>query len=122
MRSTIRSAALVEAWFDMLPPGQVALTRELQAAVLATAPQLQQAVKWGNLLFTHGGTHLLAIMTHKAHANLQVFHGAALAARFPMLEGTGKGLRHLRCRYGQPLDTEIVKALVLASLEVHSGA
>lgn len=117
MRSTLRSAALVEAWFDMLPPAQLPLARELRQAVMEAEPQLGQSVKWGNLLFTWGGTHLLAIMTHKTHANLQVFLGAQLAGRFPQLEGTGKGLRHLKCRYGQPLDRDLVHALVRSSLE-----
>lgn len=117
MRGTLRSAALVEAWFDMLPPDQVPLTRALQRAVLDAAPQLGQAVKWGNLVFTLGGAHLLAIMTHKTHANLQVFHGAQLASRFPQLEGSGKGLRHLKCRYGDEVDADVVRALVLASVQ-----
>lgn len=118
MRSTVRSAALVEAWFDMLAPGQAPVARELQSAVLAAAPQLAQSVKWGNLLFTLGGAHLLAIMTHKTHANLQVFPGALLVEHFPQLEGSGKGLRHLKCRYGQPVDAELVGQLVQASLEI----
>ena len=40
MRSVVKSAALVEAWFDMLPAAQRPLARELQTAILATAPQL----------------------------------------------------------------------------------
>ncbi|HEY2976413.1 MAG TPA: DUF1801 domain-containing protein, partial [Burkholderiaceae bacterium] len=65
-----------------------------------------------------GGSNLLALMPHKSHLNLQVFNGAALAERFPQLEGTGKGLRHLKMRYGQEVDPDLIAALVNASVEI----
>jgi hypothetical protein len=118
MRSILRSAALIETWFDMLTPQQAPLARALHAEVMAAQPALQPTVKWGNLVYMYAGINLLAIMAHKAHVNLQVFNGAALADRFPALEGTGKGLRHLKCRPGQALDQELVVELVNASVEV----
>jgi uncharacterized protein YdhG (YjbR/CyaY superfamily) len=117
MRSVVKSAALVEAWFDMLPAAQRPRARELQAAVLAAAPQLSCTVKWGNLLFLQRGTNAVAIAPHRSHANLQFFDGLALAERYPQLEGAGTRVRHLRCPYGEPLDTALVRELVLASVE-----
>ena len=116
MRSVVKSAALVEAWFDMLPAGQRPLARALQAAVLEAAPQLASTVKWGILLFTLRGANAIAIAPHRTHANLQFFDGTALAERFPQLEGTGPRVRHLRCPYGEPLDTALVRALVQAGV------
>jgi uncharacterized protein YdhG (YjbR/CyaY superfamily) len=112
MRSMLQSAALIEAWFDTLLPDQRDLARALRTAVMDAEPSLVQSIKWGNLMFTHAGRHALAIVIHKDHANLQVFNGIALVDRFPMLEGTGKGLRHLRLRYRQPIDVDLVEALV----------
>lgn len=114
MRLPLRPAALVNAWFDLLPPGQLATTRALYTLVTATAPQWGQAVKWGHLVFTAGGLHALAIAPHNASLHLQVFRGAELSHRFPALEGHSRGLRQLRMRYGQPLDEELVTELVLA--------
>lgn len=116
MRTLVKSAALVEAWFDMLAPAQRALARELQAAVLAAAPQLTRTVKWGNLLFMHHGANAIAIAVHRGHVNLQFFDGAALAERFPLLEGTGDRVRHLRCRYGEPVDPDLLRRLVQAAV------
>lgn len=117
MRSMLQSAALIDAWFDTLQPEQLDLARALRECVAAAEPSLAQSVKWGNLMFTHGGRHALAIVIHKDHANLQVFNGVALAERFPMLEGAGKGMRHLRLRYRQPLDEELVEALTHACVQ-----
>ena len=112
MRSLLRPAAIVDAWFDMLPPGHAPTIRRLREAVMAAAPDLQQVVKWGNLVFVHKGAHAFAIVPHKAHAQLQVFRGALMMLQFPELEGNGKGPRHLKVRYGHPLDEDLVQELV----------
>jgi hypothetical protein len=117
MRTPVRHGALVESWFDMLPDDQQrAMARELRAAVLAAEPRLLPTVKWGSLVFTLGGTNLLAVSMHRSHANLQVFNGAALRAQWPQLEGSGKGMRHLKYRYGHPVDTAQLAALVRDSV------
>jgi uncharacterized protein YdhG (YjbR/CyaY superfamily) len=116
MRTVVRPAALVESYFDTLTPPQQATVRAVQGAVLRACPQLEQAIKWGNLTFVDRGRNVLSIVLHKAHANFQVFNGSALAIEFPQLEGTGKGLRHLKLRYGQPVDAALVEQLSEASL------
>lgn len=118
MRSILRPAALIETWFDTLRPDQKDLARLLRELVQRTAPELASSVKWGNLMFTYEGTHAVAIVMHKDHANLQIFNGAALAERFPELEGTGKGVRHLRFRYRYPIDEELVREVVQACVEL----
>lgn len=118
MRSILRPAALIETWFDTLRPEQKDLARRLRELVTSAAPELQSSVKWGNLMFTHEGTHAVAIVMHKDHANLQIFNGAALVDRFPELEGTGRGVRHLRFRYRYPVDEELVRQAVQACVEL----
>lgn len=117
MRTNVRPAALVAAYFDNLLPDERATAQALQHAVLDAGPGLEQTVKWGNLVFTWHGTNAFAIVTHKTHANLQFFQGAGIAPQFPQLEGTGKGVRHLKCRYRQPIDEPLVKAMVQAAVE-----
>ena len=118
MRSILRPAALIETWFDTLRPEQRDMARRLRELVTATAPDLVTSVKWGNLMFTHEGTHAVAIVMHKDHANLQIFNGAQLVDRFPELEGGGKGVRHLRFRYRYPVDEEVVREVVQACVEM----
>jgi hypothetical protein len=117
MRTLVRTAALVESWFDLLPEAQRDTARELQAAVLRAEPRLTQTVKWGNLVFLQHGANAIAIVAHRTHANLQFFNGHVLAVQYPQLEGSGKGLRHLKMRYGEPIDGKLVGALVRACAE-----
>ena len=118
MRQLVRPSALVATYFDTLAPNQVATAKALQQAVQTAAPQLEQTVKWGNLTFVLEGRNLLAVVTHKAHAHLQVFNGALLAQDFPELEGVGKGIRHLKQRYSQPVDATLVQDVVRAAVAV----
>jgi len=118
MRSILRPAALIETWFDNLRPEQRDLARLLRSLVQAASPELAQSVKWGNLMFTHEGTHAVAIVMHKDHANLQIFNGASLVDQFPELEGTGRGMRHVRFRYRFPVDEDLVRELVQACVEL----
>jgi uncharacterized protein YdhG (YjbR/CyaY superfamily) len=85
--------------------------------VQGAAAELVPSVKWGNLMFTYQGTHAVAIVMHKDHANLQVFNGAALLDQFPELEGSGRGMRHVRFRYRYPVDEELVRELVHACVD-----
>jgi len=114
MRSMLHSAALIDAWLDTLEPAQRETAAALRDCVLAAEPGLAQSIKWGNLLFSHAGRHALAIAIYKEHATLQVFNGVALAAQFPALEGAGRGMRHLKQRYGQPVDAARIEAIVSA--------
>jgi hypothetical protein len=85
---------------------------------MAAAPDLSLSVKWGNLVFSREGTHVVAIVTHKDSAHLQVFGGMALTDQFPELEGHGKGLRYLRARYHYPVDEELVREVIQAALRL----
>ncbi len=111
MRSMLRSSALIEAWFDTLSPAHREVARALREAVLGADPNLEQAIKWGNLVFSVQRTHALAIVAYKEHVNLQVFNGARLLDRHPELGGGGKALRHLRFRLGLPVDVAAVREL-----------
>ncbi|RZT97644.1 DUF1801 domain-containing protein [Rivibacter subsaxonicus] len=117
MRSPVRPAALIAAHFDTLSPPVREVAQALHKLVAETAPQLTQTLQWGNVVFQHQGRNAIGIAAHKSYVLLQFFNGALLATQFSALEGTGKGLRHLKCRLQQPLDVELVANLVQASVD-----
>lgn len=118
MRHLMRSSALVANYFDTLTPQQATTARAIQQVIRAAAPELTQAVKWGNLTFMLDGRNLLSIVAHKAHIQLQLFVGPHLVERFPQLEGQGRGLKSVKLRCSQPVDVELVEDLTLASMAV----
>lgn len=115
MRSAARPKALVAAWFDFLTPGQRQTCEALQAAIRSAVPDVMEAVKWGNLVFSVQEVVFAAIVPHKAHANLQIFNGSLLPPGLPPLDGVGRGPRTLRCRFTQPVDRVTVEMVISAS-------
>lgn len=118
----MRSGALIAAYFDNLEPNARTTVQALRQAVLSAAPELEQALKWGNLCFQVEGRTLMAISTHKTHASLQFFNGSALAAQYPALEGTSRGMRLLKWRYHQPVNEPLVQELVSAAVRLGAGS
>jgi hypothetical protein len=47
--------------------------------------------------------------------NVGFFHGASLADRAYLLEGSGKCLRHVKLRWGQQVDTTALTELIAAA-------
>lgn len=114
----IMAGQSVDAVVAALAPPARSTVAALRAAVRQAAPSLGEAVKWGNTCFIDGdGRALIGLIPHRQHANLQIFNGARLIAAFPQLEGTGKGLRHLKCRYGAAVDARLVGRIVRAALK-----
>jgi len=117
MRLGIRPAALVSAFLDALPPDHRVPVAALKEAILAAEPHLEAQVKWGNLVFSDHGDHILSILPHRTQVHLQIANGSALMAKFPQLEGSGRGARHIKVRYRQPIDEDFIKALTTASVD-----
>ena len=53
--------------------------------------------------------------TFTAHVNVGFFRGAELADPDGLLEGTGKFMRHVKLRPGQPVDDAALKRLIRAA-------
>ena len=53
----------------------------------------------------------------RAHVNVGFFHGAALEDPAGLLEGSGKRMRHVKIRWGEPVDAEALSALIAAACQ-----
>ena len=118
MRRPLQSPALINAFYDSLRPEQRETAAVIQRAILSVAPHLRPEVKWGNLCFMSEHDNLMAIVLFKMNAHLQIFNGVALVPEFPELEGAGKGMRHIKTRYRQPVNEQLIRELTLASVQV----
>jgi hypothetical protein len=117
MRSALHSAALIDAWLDTLRSPHREIAEATRALIIDVEPTLEESIKWGNLVFSHRRQHVLALIVHKDHVNLQVFNGRSLAPQFPMLEGVGKGLRHVKLKPSQVQEEAALRSLVRASID-----
>jgi uncharacterized protein YdhG (YjbR/CyaY superfamily) len=120
MRRPLQSPALVSAFFDSVRPDQRETGEAIQKVILETCPHLRPEVKWGNLIYSNDTDNLLSVVLFNENAHLQVFNGVMLVSDFPELKGVGKGMRHVKFRYRQPIDAKLVAELTQASLDAWS--
>jgi hypothetical protein len=80
-----------------LPAEQQPIVAALRDLVHKAAPKLEEKVKWRNLFFCGKGD-VCAIVAYRDHVNLGFTHGADLTDKHGLLEGTGKGIRHVPLR------------------------
>lgn len=85
----------VGAFVKEIEPGKRALVEALRAFVKKEAPQLKEAIKWGNVTWI-GKDNVCWIIVYKDHVDFGFFKGAKLKDAKGLLEGTGKGLRHVK--------------------------
>ncbi len=86
------------ATVDELPevvgnPRREALEK-MRAIVKRALPGVVESIKWGQPVYEYRGSNVICFMIYDDHVNFGLFMGAKLKPK--RLEGTGKGLRHVK--------------------------
>lgn len=87
----------VEQFLMNLPQEKRLITLFYREQILALSPDIKEAIKWNNLTFIYKG-NLAFIYTYATtvYMNLGFFNGTGLTDAKELLEGTGKGMRHVK--------------------------
>src|SRR4051812_42709601 len=112
METTVASA---EEVIGRLPAAQQGIARGLRGLVRRAAPELAETVKWGHACYV-GGSPVCSIVPYPSHVNLAFFRGAELRDPDGLLEGTGKGMRHVKVRTTGRMHRRAVADLVRAAV------
>ena len=103
-------------------PDLAAIARRLRAIIRAVDVSTVETVRLGDNAATYGvGPKKMTdgyayIMPMRGYINLGFYQGAVLADPGRLLEGTGKGLRHVKIRSVAEADRPRVRALLAAAL------
>ena len=108
----------VEQFFDRIPAPLAGLAVSLRAIVKAAAPQAREEFKWGQPCYTQNGM-LCYIRPAKAHLTFGFYKGAGLSNHEGLLEGTGKGLRHVKVRHTEDIRPEIFSRWLREAVEMN---
>jgi len=110
-------------------PDLAAIARRLRGMIRAVDKGTVETVRLGDHAATYGvGPKKMTdgyayIMPMRGYINLGFYQGAQLADPKGLLEGTGKGLRHVKIRSLAEADRAPVRTLVAAALALRrSGA
>ena len=103
-------------------PGLAAIARRLQAIIRSVDKSTVETVRLGDNAATYGvGPKKMTdgyayIMPKRGYVNLGFYQGAMLADPQRLLEGTGKGLRHVKIRSLADANRPPVRALIAKAL------
>ena len=103
-------------YLKSLDPKQRKLTGKLRTIVKKALPNAEEKIKWGNPTYVLKGKNVAWILNYKEHVDLGFFKGAMMKS--PLLEGTGKGLRHIKIRGEKDIKEREFAALVRRAEEL----
>lgn len=97
-------------------PKTRAVLRALRAFVKGAAPQLVEAVKWGNGCWLLAATPICFAHVEPDHVQFGFFYGARLDDPRGLLQGSAKYVRHVKLRQPADLQPTAFKALLKQAL------
>jgi len=104
------------ASFDQYLAGQAPrnqdVIRALRKFVKHVAPQLQEAVKWGNGCWVQGKLPVAYVYSAPDHVQFGFFGGSALNDPSGLLKGEGKFVRHIKVRTRSDIDEKAFGTLL----------
>ena len=87
----------VDSYISELKPANREIAEALRKLILDADPGLQESVKWGNPIYEKKG-RVCYFADMGGYMNFGFFKGAHLTGSAGRIEGTGKGMRHIKVR------------------------
>ncbi|HWQ87731.1 DUF1801 domain-containing protein [Brevundimonas sp.] len=112
--SAVRRDPDVEAWFTAGDEIR-RLAAPWFARMRACGPDVREILHDGCPTACVGDAAFGYVGAFSAHANVGFFHGASLDDPAGLLEGSGKRMRHVKLRWGHPVDTPALETLIAAA-------
>lgn len=76
---------------------QFEVVRAVRSLIRDLFPDVQEEVKYGGILFTCD-VQFCGVFAYKEHVSVEFSHGAKIKDAIGLLEGSGKGRRHIKLR------------------------
>ncbi len=119
MTDRAKPASTVDTYVRKLPADTRAVVEALRRLVITVAPDAREALKWGQPWYSRN-KGVCYIAAFRNHINLGFARGAELPDPAGRLEGTGKGMRHVKIRNPKEIDAA-VKSLLREAFKLDGG-
>jgi hypothetical protein len=113
--SAVRRHPDVEAWFAHAHDGLRLVVQPWFERMRGCGPEVRELLQDGWPTACVGNAAFGYVAAFQAHANIGFFRGASLADPAGLLEGAGKRMRHVKLRWGQPVDEAALGELIDAA-------
>ena len=110
----------IEDFLAKLPEEKRLPAIKIRDIFLKTSSKVEETIKWGNLTFVCGKTHLAFVYTYKTvdYINLGFMQATSLQDPKNLFEGTGKGMRHIKIRTVKDIPVTQVKAWINETVQL----
>ena len=105
----------VAAWFDAPDHEPRRLAQPWFEQMRNCGPDVRELLHDGHPTACAGEAAFAYVDAFSAHANVGFFFGAELEDPAGLLDGAGKRMRHVKVRWGQPVDAAALNALIAAA-------
>jgi len=106
----------VASWFKNLPKDQKNPLEELRQLILASSTNIDEQFKWSRPVYS---VNNLFCYLHKSanHVTIGFHNGSHLDDPEGLLEGEGKGMRHVKIRPAEKINSAGIKQLIKKAIE-----
>lgn len=105
----------IDAWLAARPGELGAIARRWFEAMRGCGANVRELLHDGHPTACLGDAAFGYVNAFRAHVNVGFFMGAALADPAGLLQGTGRFMRHVKLRPGEPVDEAGLQALIEAA-------
>lgn len=113
------SEKTIAAYLKSLPTSQREIAESLHALIMKTLPKAEIVIKWGYPWYQVDGEDIAYLMGVAKRINFGFPRGAELDSE--LLEGTGKGMRHIKVASTDDVRARAFAALLRAAAKLHKS-
>lgn len=113
--SAVRRDPQVDAWFATPDHELRRLAQPWFERMRGCGADVRELMHDGYPTACVGDAAFAYVGAFAAHVNVGFFHGAALPDPAGLLEGSGKRMRHVKLRWGRPVDEAALTELIVAA-------
>ena len=111
----IRRDPEVDAWFSQPDKELRRIAQPWFEQMRACGPDVRELLHDGHPIACVGDAAFGYVDAFSAHANIGFFRGATLEDPVGLLEGSGIRMRHVKVRWGQPVNAAALSELIAAA-------
>ncbi|MYA00492.1 MAG: DUF1801 domain-containing protein [Chloroflexi bacterium] len=120
------SESKFDRYFAELEEAERAVAYRIRDALrdaLGANPKISETTKWSYPAWVYAGKrgNMCSIMGATGYVRLQFFRGAELPDAESRMEGTGKGMRHLKVWCDREFPAKAIQGLVADAVALHAG-
>jgi hypothetical protein len=102
----------IDAWFEVANHELRQMVWPWFQRLRGLGPDIRELINDGHPIACLGEAPFAYVDAFSAHASVGFFYGAFLDDPAGLLEGAGKRMRHVKLRWGEPVDERALAALI----------